>query len=120
MPTANPKIPRWVEAYIAMASYYRPGAPGDGCGNVHLSKEQIADQQLLLDEATAYAEIFDKEEDTDSFCIGCSDFDTNRAFFWTIEAARLLASGVDGNVNALKLLTLAIEDVRRAINEDGR
>jgi hypothetical protein len=52
--------------------------------------------------------------DTDKFLIGCSDFETNRAFVWTIEAARNLASGTDGDQTAITLLEMAIKEIRRA------
>ena len=41
--------------------------------------------------------------------IGCSNYDTNRAFVLSIEAARLLAGG--GNAIAVKLLKLAIRQI---------
>jgi hypothetical protein len=44
--------------------------------------------------------------------IGCSNFETNKAFIWAIEAARLLAGGIDSEAPALKLLTLASKEIR--------
>ena len=112
----DPKIVRYVEAYLMMAlpAKYRPGAPSDGCGNIQLSKVQCDDVNRLLRESVEYAVDFDKEEDTDTFNIGCSNFSTNRAFVFSIEAARLLASGHDGNAYALRVLQMAIEDIRDA------
>jgi hypothetical protein len=45
----NAKIERFREAYIAMAkkARYRPQAPGDGMGNISLSKEQLTDPGWL-------------------------------------------------------------------------
>jgi hypothetical protein len=119
---SNPRLERYRDAYMQMAKHarYRPGAPGDGLGNVHLSHEDAADPVRLWEEATKYAISFAKDEDTDSFWIGCSDFDTNQAFIWTIEAARVLAGG---NLQvAQRLLELAVRDVKRALgnrNDDG-
>jgi hypothetical protein len=46
---------------------------------------------LAQHETTAYALKFNEEENELTFSIGCSNFRTNRAFIWTIEAARALA-----------------------------
>jgi hypothetical protein len=46
--------------------------------------------------------------------IGCSDFETNRAFVWTIEAARFLAGGMVGgerSAMAITLLKMASEEI---------
>lgn len=112
----NSKSRRFAEAYKLMAeeARYRPAAPGDGLGNVSLTKEEAADPKRLDQEAERYALAFDKEEDTDHFHIGCADFDTNRAFVFTIEAARALASGCDGDALALRLLKMAIREVESA------
>lgn len=105
------------EAYMRMAreARYRPQAPGDGLGNISLSTEELRDPARLYQEAFEYALKFAAEENGLTFCIGCSNFATNRAFVWTIEAARLLASGDDGDRPALKLLEMAAADVRRAV-----
>ncbi len=75
---------------------------------------RAADETRLLQEAVEYAVDFDKEEDTDSFWVGCSNFDTNKAFLFSIEAARLLAGGIDGEPFAIRLLQMAIEDIEDA------
>lgn len=115
MKFANPKLQRFYEAYLMMAerAHYRPAAPSDGFGNIQLTLEQVRDDYRLQREAVAYALEFDKEEDTNSFWIGCSDYKTNRAFVWSIEAARLLASG-DTDDKAIVLLEMALEEVRAA------
>jgi hypothetical protein len=95
-----------------MSPFYRPQAPGDGFGNLCLSREEVTNQERLEHEAAEYAIAFDKEENTRAFNIGVSNFDTNRAFIWTIEAARCLAGGADDV--ALKLLKLAMADVKNA------
>jgi hypothetical protein len=41
-----------------------------------------------------------------------SDYTTNRALVYTIEAARLLCCGASGVTHALKLLEMAVEEVR--------
>ena len=78
---------RYAETYRAMAKFDRPGAPGDGMGNVNLTIAQIKDRDRLNKEAQVHAEEFATEEDGLTFWVGCGDFETNRAFFWTIEAA---------------------------------
>lgn len=119
--TMRSKIPdeqlmRFVEAYLMMATRanYRPGAPGDGCGNISLSADELADADRLRREAFKYALRFQKEEDGCEFRIGCSDFRTNRAFMFVIEAARQLASGASGNLTAIRLLKMAMQEIRDA------
>jgi hypothetical protein len=104
---------RFAQAYLRMAreAHYRPGAPSDGMGHIYLSRAQLRDSARLKDEAIAYAIKFYEEEDTHQFHIGVSDYETNRAFMWTIEAARMLAGGLDDV--ALKLLEMAVAEVRR-------
>jgi hypothetical protein len=116
------RIQRFAEAYLRMAEQakYRPQAPSDGFGNIQLSLEQTKDPARLRRECVDYAHRFSAEEDKRCFDIGCSDFRTNRAFVWTIEAARQLASGSDGNETALKLLGMATREVQRAISEQKR
>jgi hypothetical protein len=111
----DPRFQRFREAYLQMAreANYRPGAPSDGFGHTMLDLEQLRDPERLQAEATDYAISFLKEEDGDCFWVGCSDFRTNRAFFWAIETARLLASGDGGNVAAIKLLRMAAREVAR-------
>lgn len=111
------RMERYAEAYLRMAkeARYRPKAPGDGCGNVSLTAQQAADRERLDREAWAYAEEFDREENDLSFIIGCSDFETNRAFIFTIEAARVLAGGE--KQLALKLLAMAIDDIKQSQRE---
>ena len=89
---------RIVEAYKAMAdeARYRPAAPGDGCGSVSLSKEECRDQELLHEEARRYARRFiETENDGGEFRIGVSNYDTNRALVYVIEAARSLCGAQD-------------------------
>ena len=51
------------EAYIAMSkrAKYRPAAPIDGCGNITLPDEVLADPQQLGKEAAHYATEFINE-----------------------------------------------------------
>jgi hypothetical protein len=109
------KLARFKEAYLAMVrcARYRPGAPSDGLGNIYLSARELRDPVRLDEEAAGYAEEFYAEEDTDTFFVGCSDFETNQAFVWTIEAARCLAAGAFGKPTALKLLEMAIAEIKR-------
>lgn len=117
----NEKTMRFVEAYLMMAlrARYRPAAPSDGFGNIQLTIEQCGQTERLLRESIDYAVRFDKEEDTRDFGIGCSNFATNRAFVFAIEAARVLASGDDGDATALQLLQLAVEEVKAAEQQQG-
>jgi len=113
----HPRNARYAEAYLRMAeeARYRPQAPSDGWGHIRLSLEQVRDRPRLEQEAIDYALMFAKEEDGQEFRVGCSNFTTNRAFIWTIEAARCLASGADGDAIALRLLKMAATDVKSAI-----
>jgi hypothetical protein len=110
----RPSQVRFAQAYLMMATeaLYRPAAPGDGMGNVNLSDEELEDHNLLLKEAVRYATRFHEEEDSLQFHIGLSNYVTNRAFVFTIEAARCLAGGNDGL--AAKLLEMAMQDVEHA------
>jgi hypothetical protein len=112
----TPRHERYAEAYLAMAQQakYRPEAPSDGLGNISLTDAELADQQRLAGEATTYAVRFGREDDACAFWIGCSNFRTNRAFVWAIEAARQLASGSDGEATALRLLRMARDEIKRA------
>lgn len=109
------------EAYFQMGekAKYRPQAPSDGFGNIQLTEEEIADPKRLAEEASAYADRFITEEHTREFAIGLSNYRTNRAFVYTIEAARILCCGLGGEAYAIKLLEMAVEDVKNAIRESG-
>jgi len=111
----DPRLQRFREAYFKMAEIarYRPQAPEDGFGNIQLTLAELADAERLAREATDYAIRFLLEENTCEFHLGCSDFSTNKAFCWTIEAARQLAVGSTGNQTALTLLRMAAAEVVR-------
>src|SRR5260370_40836770 len=100
------------EAYLKMAeeAHYRPAAPSDGFGSTYLSNEELSDSNRLEEEASGYATAFINEEDRVRFRIGVSNFKTNRALVYTIEAARLLCGSDDAR--AMKLLNMAIEDIQ--------
>ena len=74
-----------------------------------MSLDQCKDHERLYAEAVNYALAFAHEEDGRSFNIGCSNYETNRAFILCSEAARLLAG--DGDTAAVKLLRLAVRQV---------
>jgi hypothetical protein len=122
--TKQGEMDRIVEAYVRMAktARYRPAAPGDGMGSVDLTKKQRADEDLLLSEARRYAARFIQEEDTRSFHIGCSKWETDRAVVYAIEAARVLCGALNDDL-AVELLTMAAEEVkthgRRVIKRFG-
>jgi hypothetical protein len=103
------------EAYVEMANRakYRPAAPSDGFGGIHLSDDQLKDPGRLLAEAGKYAEAFIKEEDARFFFLGCSDCRTNRALVYAIEASRLLCAPEPGL--ALKLLEMAVAETRSVL-----
>jgi hypothetical protein len=103
---------RFVEAYLAMVEHadYRPAAPGDGMGHVCLTTEELLDPERLAREAVKYSKQFDAEENTRRFNLGCSNFSTNRALVFTIEAARALCGGADDL--AVELLQMALQEVR--------
>jgi hypothetical protein len=109
----------YADAYIRMATeaHYRPAAPGDGFGGIYLDADQLADPSRLQAEALDYAKRFEAEEDTCQFQIGCCDFSNNRAFVYTIEAARLLCSGIGGHEPARKLLMMAEREVEKHLKE---
>jgi hypothetical protein len=88
---------RIYQAYLRMAreATYWPAAPGDGLGSTHLFREDLKDLHILEAEAREYAERFIREEDSLQFQIGCSNWSTNRALVFVIEAARLLCGGAD-------------------------
>src|SRR5580698_9263389 len=88
------------EAYVMMAEQAN-----------HRPESADADDDLL-DEAASYARRFVAEEDTRSFRIGVSDYTSNRALVFTIEAARQLCGGALGINHALKLLEMAVAEVR--------
>src|SRR5258705_12552029 len=105
---ADDKLTRYAETYLMMArAKYRPAAPGDGFGAIMLSDEQLADADRLYLEAVKYAVMFCREEDSNRFYIGCSNFSTNPAFILLIEAARLPPNGHDSNSYTLQMVPLA-------------
>jgi hypothetical protein len=118
----DPRLERFQQAYLQMAhqAKYRPQALSDGCGTIQLELAELRDPHRLQVEAGQYALQFSAEEDHNSFWIGCSDFRTNKAFVWTIEAARLLASGVEDKGTALKLLRLVAAEVARVMTQSSR
>lgn len=101
------------EAYKAMAHRvkYRPAAPGDGFGDIFLSKKELADPGILHREAAKYAREFIAEEDTCRFQIGCCDHSNTTAFVYAIEAAHCLCAGKGFHEIAAKLLRMAAKEV---------
>src|ERR1700730_13731613 len=101
---------RWCEAYISMATAakYRPAAPGDGLGHVSLTEEELSDPGRLQKEARDYARQFYTEECTGNFHIGRSNFTTNCALVYAIEAARLVCGGGGGGGFVMRLFEMAL------------
>jgi len=114
--TGDGEFGRLCEAYLEMALMYRlhrPAGPSDLVGNLLLDREQIKDIARLHDEAREYARRFIEEENTRSFRIGCTNYSTNRATVFTIEAARVLCSALDDDL-AIRLLQMAIKEIRKS------
>jgi hypothetical protein len=111
----NNALVHFIQAYerMALKAKYRPAAPGDGLGGIYLSAEQLADRDLLRKEAINYAKRFRAEEDKGEFSIGCSDYETSRAFVYAIEAARLLCAGFFGQQTAKKLCKMAAREITK-------
>ena len=96
-------------AYKAMATKakYRPAAPSDGMGNISVPVEALN----LDKEAAEYARDWWKEEDDQTFDIGCCDQVTRPATIFAIEAARNMCAGVGGQETALRLLKMAVKEL---------
>jgi hypothetical protein len=122
MKMSDPRLRRFRAAYVEMVrtARYRPQAPEDGFGNILLTRAELEDQSRLEAEATSYAIRFLREEDSGSWHLGYSDFSTNRAFMWAIEAARQLATGTSGRATALKLLQMAATEIARVMKDERR
>ena len=103
------------EAYNRMAEQarYRPAAPNDGFGNSDLSEQELADADILEEEARRYALGFIFQENTATFLIGVAIPSTRSALVYVIEAARCLCSAVSTKreVTARRLLELAFNDL---------
>lgn len=107
---------RYKEAYLAMVkrAKYRPGAPSDGICHVLLSAEELRDRKILDREADRYALDFLNQDKNMEYPIGCPDFGYNKAFFYTLEAARLMCGmPVVSKRPALELLKMAIEEIEK-------
>src|ERR1051326_6617048 len=130
-----------LEAYLEMAgrANYRPEAPSDAVGNIQLTEQEIADPLRLSAEAESYARRFIYEENSSAFHIGVGELRTNRAFVYTIEAARSLREfGPElarafvytieaarslrefGPELALKLLEMAAAEVRETVKQQAQ
>lgn len=111
---------RFCEAYIAMTmkALYRPFAPSDGLGHVTLSIKALYNPKVLDNEAKRYAIALLEEETTNKYFLGCTNFRENRAFVYTLEAARCLC-GVAPKT-AITLLRMAIEEIEVQHNHNVR
>lgn len=117
----HPECERFAEAYVIMAEKvcYRPGAPGDGLGTVALTQGQVDDPERLQLEALAYGRSLSKHIDKNSgrISIGVPNWVTNKAFFYTVEAARLLCCGT-ADRSAFLCLELAISELKESGRKD--
>lgn len=110
---------RLAEAYVKMAkeAKYRPAASGDGMGGIHLNAEEIASEYILREESFDYADGFIScEDDGGRFHIGISNYESNRALVYAVEACRMMCSGFAGDAIALKLLRMAQEELGRCLS----
>lgn len=72
------------------------------------------DHTTLAEEATQYAQQFyDSEENRKGFQLGSGNSNTFTARIFTVEAAKQLACGVEGEATALKLLKMAQDEVKK-------
>ena len=105
---------RFAEAYREMWSKarYRPSAPSDGFGTIMIDDEQLEDERILADEASRYAEDFDKQDDTYEFKIlGCTNGEYNRLIVYFLNAAQLCCGGTDTLPFIKKLAELSIKEI---------
>jgi hypothetical protein len=110
---AKSRVVRFAQAYLILAEEkYRPEAPGDGCGGIYLSDEELADRERLHLEAAQYGVRFYQADDSHQHWVGCSNYTTNRALVLIIEAARQLCGS--GDEWALRLLQRAVKEIRDA------
>jgi hypothetical protein len=100
---------------MASEADYRPAAPSDGLGHVLLTEDEVKDPDRLEEEAWKYAKEFAAEDDSRRFNIGCTNYSTNKATVYTIEAARSLCGGA--NELAAVLLRMALAEVERSLSE---
>ncbi len=100
---------RICQAYLEMAkrAQYRPESSSDAA-------REDSSATRLSSEASAYADRFIASEENGAFHVGVSDHQTNRALVYTIEAARQLCEGRCGDETALKLLEMAIKEVKES------
>jgi hypothetical protein len=99
------------QAYKEMAdnARYRPAAPSDGMGNIIAPEHELNLEQ----EQAQYVKRWWDEEDAHKFHVGCCDFRTRPAVIFSIEAIRNLNAGVNGTACGLKLLEMAVQQLKR-------
>ena len=73
----------------------------------------MADPSRLEGKSQAYAHEFLQEDASGSFAIGCADAATAAALIFTIEAARCMCAGREGDATAAALLRAALEELAR-------
>ena len=113
-PMRDPRAECVRQAYLGMASFYRPEAPNDGWGRIELSVEEMRDLDRLDREARDYALAFVCQDETARFRIsGRPHRPINPVAVWALEAAYLLCAGEAGNATAAKLLRLALKEIER-------
>jgi len=115
-PMRDPRAECVRQAYLEMASFYRPEAPNDGWGRIELSAEDMRDLDRLDREARDYALAFVCQDETARFRISGRPqphHPISLAAIWALEATYLLCAGEEGNAIAAKLLRLALKEIER-------
>jgi hypothetical protein len=111
------RFDRYRTAYHEMWKHarYRPAAPGDGFGSIDLTDEEFRDPARLEEEARKYAASFLHQDDAMEYPMGCPDGRGNRAFCYTIEAARVLCAARPEL--AKSLLQMALDEIAAEYNQ---
>ena len=115
-PMRDPRAECVRQAYLEMASFYRPEAPNYGGARLELTAEEMQDLDRLDQEARDYALAFVCQDETTRFRISGRPqphHPISPAAIWALEAAYLLCAGEEGNATAVKLLRLALKQIER-------
>lgn len=113
------RFERYRTAYHAMwqKARYRPAGPSDGMGSLLLNDDELRDPLRLESEARKFAADFVQQDDEREYLLGCPDGRGNRAFCYTIEAARALCSP-DPDL-AEDLLKMALDEIAKEYPPKG-
>jgi hypothetical protein len=81
-----------------------------------LSREELADPVRLAQEANRYAAQMLAEDDAMQYPMGCPNGAWNKAFCYTIEAARVMCGGKSDADSAAKLIKALLRLANKEIN----